>query len=317
MPLLKGNEMKRRVSLSTGYYQYHYGDERALEIAKEIGADAVDFSLTGMDVANPNSIYAKSEEEFVAYFTALKNRADALGIEICQTHGRVTTYQEGKDEFNETVFRNARLDCYATKLLGAPYTVMHNISTCGMLSPNPDPTFMRDKSFEIFNRILTYAKEFGVIVATETFGDAPPRDCVDFFGSTDEFLMTYNRIAAVGENAKYFKMCLDPGHTNKASRFGNNPKVPTAVRMMGGNIVCLHLNDNDTFTDQHKIPFTGTIDWADLFNALDEIGYSGVYNMEIVTAAYGEKEMAIETGAFAIKVLRTYLKKRYPQDFAE
>ena len=42
--------MKRRVSLSTGYYQYHYGDERALEIAKEIGADAIDFSLTGMDL---------------------------------------------------------------------------------------------------------------------------------------------------------------------------------------------------------------------------------------------------------------------------
>ena len=311
--------MKRKVGIAIGYYQRAYGDMRAIEIAKEIGADAVDFDLSTnlYDVANPDSIYAKSEEEFVAYFTALKNRADELGIEVCQTHGRITTYLKDKDEFNANVFVNARLDCYATKLLGAPYTVMHDISTCGMGTPDVDPKFMHDMSFEIYNKILVYAKEFGVIVANETLGDAPPQKCCDFFGSTDEFIMTYNRIIAVGDNAKYFKMCLDPGHTNKATRFYDNPKPPKAVRMMGGNIVCLHLNDNDTFTDQHKIPFTGTIDWADLFNALDEIGYSGVYNMEIVTAAYGEKEMAIETGAFAVKVLRTYLKKRYPQDFAE
>ena len=309
--------MERKVSLSIGYYQRTYGDMEALEIAKRIGCDAVEFSLASalFDAFNPDSIYSKSEEEFVAYFTALKKKADELGLAICQTHGRLTTYRDGKDEFNEGVFVNARLDCYATSLLGAPYTVMHDVSTCAMPTPDPDPKFMQDKSFEIFNKILTYAREFGVIVAAETLGDAPPRDCVDFFGSTDEYLITYNRIIAEGDNAKYFKMCLDPGHTNKASRFRNNPKVPRAVRMMGGNIVCLHLNDNDTLTDQHKIPFTGTIDWADTFNALDEIGYSGVYNMELYLAPYGEKEMAIETGAFAVKVMRAYLKKRYPQDF--
>ena len=69
--------MERKVSLSIFNFQYHYGDMRALEIAKEIGCDAVDFNLydNAYDVRNPDSIYSKPEDEFVAYFKKLKEKA--------------------------------------------------------------------------------------------------------------------------------------------------------------------------------------------------------------------------------------------------
>ncbi len=72
----------------------------------------------------------------------------------------------------------------------------------------------------------------------------------------------------------------------------------------------LHLNDNDTLTDQHKMPFSETIDRNGTFDALDEIGYDGVYNMEVALGFYGKERME-ETAAFAIRVLRNYLSKRY------
>lgn len=72
----------------------------------------------------------------------------------------------------------------------------------------------------------------------------------------------------------------------------------------------LHLNDNDTFEDQHKIPGMGIIDWDDIFSALDEIGYKGVYNMELNLYHYG-KNFVVEVAEFAVKVMHHMLKERY------
>lgn len=61
---------------------------------------------------------------------------------------------------------------------------------------------------------------------------------------------------------------------------------------------------------KHKIPLSGSIDWNDTFDALDEVGYQGVYNMEINLAFYGS-ELVVDTAAFAVKVLRRFLTARY------
>ena len=92
-------------------------------------------------------------------------------------------------------------------------------------------------------------------------------------------------------------------------RFGE-PTPADVIRTVGDRVKVLHLNDNDTLTDQHKMPFSGTVDWDDVFDALDEIGYDGVYNMELELEFYG-RELVTDTAAFAIKVLRNYLNKRY------
>lgn len=83
--------------------------------------------------------------------------------------------------------------------------------------------------------------------------------------------------------------------------------------MLGGSIQCLHLNDNDTLVDQHKIPMTGTIDWTKTFDALDEIGYDGIYNMELSLRCFG-KGFEYEEAEFAIKVMRKILKDRYGEN---
>ena len=55
---------------------------------------------------------------------------------------------------------------------------------------------------------------------------------------------------------------------------------------------------------------TGTINWRDVFDALDEIGYSGNYNMEMVLQCFG-KGFAVETAEFAVKLMRYLLRERY------
>lgn len=302
--------MKRKIGISTFTLQQLYGDERALEIAKEIGADAVDFNLCGenFEYKNPDSIYSKPEKEFVSYFENLKKKAKELGIEICQTHGRVSTFTNNSENDSD-VIKNAKLDCYATSILGAPICVMHGVTTCHF-SPDVDPKFMHQLNFDFFTKALPFAKEYGIKIATETFGDAPNFGCCDFFGNSDEFIKTYNRICAVEDFKDYFVTCMDTGHCNKAMRFNNNPTPADFIRMLGGSIKVLHLHDNNTFTDQHKIPLTGSIDWNDVFDALDEIGYKGIYNMEVALYCFGEG-IEVETAEYAVKVMRNFLNKRY------
>lgn len=153
---------------------------------------------------------------------------------------------------------------------------------------------------------------YGVIIASETFGDAVCFACCDFFGQINECLMSYNRVCAAEDVAEHFKIGMDTGHSNKAMRFGN-PKPGDVIRLAGRNLVVLHLNDNDTLTDQHKTPLIGTIDWNDVFDALDEIGYTGYYNRELGLLHFG-KDFEIEEAAFAIKLLRNMLKDRYGKE---
>lgn len=297
----------KQVSISTGVLQNKYGDEESIRIAKSIGADAIDFNLCDYDMSSPDSIYSKGDAEIKAYFTHLKDVADSIGIKICQTHGRLQGFKDIPEE-DENLIRNARIDCFATAILGAPVCVMHAVTSIYM-GQDADPQKMRLMNFDMFTRIVPFAKENNIIVATETFGDAVKFNSCDFFGNIDEFIMSYNRVCAVEDFAKYFKICVDTGHSNKAMRFGN-PKPADVIRMLGGNIVVLHLNDNDTFTDQHKTPMSGTIDWKDTFDALDEIGYDGVYNMELGLNHFGN-DFEIEEAAFSIKVMRNILKDRY------
>ena len=300
---------KRLVSISIDCLQETYGDRRALEIARDCGADAVDFTLTlaDNDYRKKDGLYARGDEAVRAYYTEIKNYANALGLVIGQTHGKMTGFRNIKDE-DDALVENTRLDCIATAALGAPVCVVHNASSI-FFGPAPDPALMHRMSFELFSRIIPHAAACGVKIATETFGDAVKYSACDFFGNIDEFQKAYAAVMAVPELRDHFTACVDTGHSNKAMRYGN-PKPADVIRRLGKTVTVLHLNDNDTLTDQHKIPMTGTIDWKDVFDALDEIGYDGIYNMELNLRHFG-RDFQIETADFAVKVLRHMLKERY------
>ena len=295
------------VSLSTDTLQRILGDFGAIKFAKEIGCDAIDFNLCGNDIANPESVYRKGEREALGYYTEIAEYAKSVGILIHQTHGRLKGFTNDK-EGNKTTLENARLDCLMTSALGASYCVMHTASNIHIGKDAP-AELMDAVNDDMFFSIIPYAKEYGVAVATETLGDAPNYGICNYFGNMDKFIAAYDRVASVGDNADHFKVCMDTGHTNKAVRFGNNPTAEEAIRMLGSRIGCLHLNDNNGITDQHKIPYSACIDFDAVFRALSEIGYAGTYNMEISLNHFG-KDFELEEAAFAVKCMKNIIKTK-------
>ena len=301
--------MIKSVGLSVGDLQRKYGDIKALEIAANAGADSVDFDLCAdiNDYRNKDSLYSKGFEATAEYYTAVKKRADELGIIIGQTHGKMSGFVNKKAE-DDALVKNSEYDCFATAILGAGVCVVHN-STSIFLGPDPDSALMHRLSFDMFRRIIPFAAKNKIKIATETFGDAVRFSACDFFGNIDEFEKAYNAVAACDELKEHFTVCVDTGHSNKAMRYGN-PTPADVIRRLGKSVTVLHLNDNDTLTDQHKIPKTGCIDWNGVMDALDEIGYGGIYNMELNLRHFGDNFL-IETAEFAVKVMRNMLTERY------
>lgn len=304
--------MKKKISICTGRFQKLYGPFRALEIAKEVGADAVDFTLTGFyDCLKPDNLYKESDDTVIAHFEALKRHADSIGIEFAQTHGRIKGLCMDKEK-DEAFYKGARLDCIATRILGAKHCVFHTVST-NCLPKGTTPEEMRRLNYEMFTGILPYAKENGIKIATETFGNLGPHYTeMDFFGDAEEFIKGYEAVASVEDFRDYFCYCVDTGHSNMAAHWPGQPTVPDLIRRLGRKVEVLHLNDNEGLTDMHAVPFvrshprTGALNWEDIFCALDEIGYEGYYNLEMGWNTYGWN-FSTEEAIFGVKVMKNLL----------
>jgi sugar phosphate isomerase/epimerase len=74
-------------------------------------------------------------------------------------------------------------------------------------------------------------------------------------------------------------ICLDFGHANM------DGDVVDAIETVSGHLVTTHVHDNQGKTDDHLVPFEGTIDWPAALTAIQKIGYDGTLLLEI--AAHG------------------------------
>ncbi len=71
-------------------------------------------------------------------------------------------------------------------------------------------------------------------------------------------------------------ICYDTGHGNLQGL-----TMAEAIRDAGDLLIATHITDNDGSGDQHRTPFYGNIDWREGMAALGEIGYDGIFNLEI------------------------------------
>jgi sugar phosphate isomerase/epimerase len=71
-------------------------------------------------------------------------------------------------------------------------------------------------------------------------------------------------------------ICLDFGHAHI------NGDVLDAVETVSEHLIATHVHDNNGRSDDHRLPFEGTIDWAGTLLAVQKVGYEGPFMFEIV-----------------------------------
>jgi sugar phosphate isomerase/epimerase len=71
-------------------------------------------------------------------------------------------------------------------------------------------------------------------------------------------------------------ICLDVGHAHL------DGDVIDAVETVSEHLIATHVHDNRGHSDDHLLPFDGTIDWAGTLLAVQKVGYDGPFMFEIV-----------------------------------
>ena len=74
-------------------------------------------------------------------------------------------------------------------------------------------------------------------------------------------------------------ICLDFGHAHM------DGDILDAIETVSEHFASTHVHDNGGRTDEHLVPFDGTIDWASALTAVQKVGYEGTLLFEV--AAHG------------------------------
>lgn len=70
-------------------------------------------------------------------------------------------------------------------------------------------------------------------------------------------------------------ICLDVGHAHVLGDIGD------AVEIVSGHLLTTHLHDNRKKTDDHLVPFQGSINWSETLMVLQKVGYDGPLVFEV------------------------------------
>ena len=78
------------------------------------------------------------------------------------------------------------------------------------------------------------------------------------------------------------RVCFDTNHLLEED-------IPTFIRKVGSKIATVHVSDYDFVDERHWLPGEGAIQWSALLDALEEVGYNGVWMYEIGFTSNAEK----------------------------
>ncbi|HKT80311.1 MAG TPA: sugar phosphate isomerase/epimerase family protein [Vicinamibacterales bacterium] len=81
-------------------------------------------------------------------------------------------------------------------------------------------------------------------------------------------------------------ICLDFGHAHLEG------DLTDTVELVSEHLTATHLQDNRGRTDDHLVPFDGSVDWPSALTAVQKVGYDGTLMLEV--AAHGPELDALK-----------------------
>jgi sugar phosphate isomerase/epimerase len=115
--------------------------------------------------------------------------------------------------------------------------------------------------------LMRLAQPLGVRVAIEVLPNELSRA-----GSLVHFVEEDVKLEDLSAEAA---ICLDFGHAHM------DGDVVDAIETVSEHLIATHVHDNGGRSDDHLLPFDGTIDWPAALTAVQKIGYDGAFMLEI------------------------------------
>lgn len=147
---------------------------------------------------------------------------------------------------------------------------------------------------EAFEKLCERGERLGVRVCVENMGGIGEGGRRTLGGCIFELQEVMDR---VGSEA--LGICFDTSHANAMKL-----DLPEEIRACGDRLYATHISDNDGSGDQHRMPFCGNIDWMGVIGALKDVGYAGLFNLEIP----GERGCPIEVQDAKLRYIKGVLE---------
>lgn len=239
------------------------GEKKAIECLASVGFNGYDFTMCVMSEKDPSGNLREhilNTPNYLSFVKEIDKIAKDNGIICNQTHAPFK-YMSDNEYSND--LRKKAIEC--TAVLGGEICVVHPLND-----------FSPAQNAEMYHKLLPFAKEHGVKIATENMWNwdyyvkkhALPAACSD----EKSFLDHINAV-----NDEFLVACLDIGHCEMK---GLNTSSVKMIETLKSHIKCLHIHDNDLWHDNHQIPFSMDIDFIPIIKSLKKVRYDGWFTLE-------------------------------------
>lgn len=277
--------MEAKLSIWSFYY-YELSPEEAVEEFIKNGINCSELSGEhGLELLNRDVDVVSTGKKFAQFI-------NERNFEISQGHLWLKVKLCSDDDAIDKLYR--WIDMY--EAIGIKNMVLHydRLSGTGLSRRE-----RADKNIEKLKILAEYIKNKNITICLENLSPNIP-DVKELIGhNADDLLYIIERVGS-----EKFGICLDTGHLNLTE---NSQRE--FILKAGKKLKALHIADNQGRSNQHMMPYTrGTVDFKEVVEALREVDYHGLFNLEIS----GESHIPLELRNEKIKFIKScydYLMK--------
>jgi sugar phosphate isomerase/epimerase len=158
---------------------------------------------------------------------------------------------------------------HIARRIAVPVLVAHlGIPRSQPRDPEVGPQDTRAAARRSIEQLVRLAQPLGVRIAVEVLPNELSRA-----GSLVHFVENDVRLDDLGDADA--GICLDFGHAHL------DGDLVDAIETVSEHLIATHVHDNAGRSDDHLLPFDGTIDWPAALTAVQKIGYDGPFMLEI------------------------------------
>ena len=284
---------------TTSVFPVGYSSFCALERLKNIGFPcldlAFDYCVSPQELNPTPSPYLHTEAEYPfegndwkLWAKQLRVHADELGMKYTQAHAPY-----GGECHSELMFRSFEV----CRILGIKQMVVHPVWRDLENRILQDETEFMKINVEAMKPLLEVAEANDVVILCENL----------LWGASIYPKNISNLVEAI--SSPYFQWCWDIGHSHC---MGISPQRLRTVTQIPKS---LHIHDNHGIgQDEHLFPGDGTMDWKEILDILNVIGYEGDLVMEAhhqsIQTPDEQRERILETLLERCCKMQTYMKDK-------
>ena len=262
------------ISTSTNICAFQPGRERngfdfCISTCAKGGYKVLDINFC--EAMNPHS--RMRDDDWEDYVKDIAEMGRRWNVVFRQSHLPYYDVFAEKDENKAKVMEELiRRSIIASAQLGVEWTVTH---PCTVYSAGPDMSVSLERNLEYYSKHVKTAQENGIGICLENDFEYRPNQHSQRIYCASPYELV--QLVDAFNDPKHVGICYDFGHGNLVGQAFHRKNL----NIIGSRLHAIHVQDNHGVSDEHLMPFHGSINWEEAMAGLADIGYEGDLTYEI------------------------------------